>query len=260
MPSFSIVADPPRCAEVLCSRLVDQLEQSLRQTLQNPAASRPLGLATGRTMEPLYAALVKRLLRWPPQDLAALRRSWCSFNLDEYLGLPAGDPRSYCTFMNDRLGRPLALPEGALQLPDGQAADGDAAALAFRGALQVRGGIGVQLLGLGSNGHVGFNEPPCGRQHSCRVVELSAATRRQNAALFGGDPEAVPPRAITLGLKEILAAEQIHLVVTGRGKAPILGRLLAMDRPDPALPASWLLEHPRVNLWADAEALSLSLA
>ena len=92
------------------------------------------------------------------------------------------------------------------------------------------------------------------------MVELSAATRRQNAALFGGDPEAVPPRAITLGLKEILASEQIHLVVTGRGKAPILGRLLAMDRPDPALPASWLLEHPRVNLWADAEALSLSLA
>ena len=70
----------------------------------------------------------------------------------------------------------------------------------------------------------------------------------------------MPPRAITLGLKEILAAEQIHLVVTGCGKAPILGRLLAMDRPDPALPASWLLEHPRVNLWADAEALSLFLA
>ena len=70
----------------------------------------------------------------------------------------------------------------------------------------------------------------------------------------------MPLRAITLGLKEILAAEQIHLVVTGRGKAPILGRLLAMDRPDPALPASWLLEHPRVTLWADAEALSLSLA
>jgi glucosamine-6-phosphate deaminase len=118
----------------------------------------------------------------------------------------------------------------------------------------------VQLLGLGSNGHVGFNEPPCGRERVCRVVELSEATRRQNAGLFGGDPAAVPPRAITLGLKEILAAEQIHLVVTGRGKAPILGRLLAMDQPDPAVPASWLLEHPQFSLWADADALSLSLA
>ena len=238
MPSFSIVDDPPRSAEVLCTRLVDQLERSLRQILQNPAASRPLGLATGRTMEPLYAALVERLLRWPSPDLAALRRSWCSFNLDEYLGLPAGDPRSYRTFMDDRLGRPLALPA----------------------ALQAKGGIGVQLLGLGSNGHVGFNEPPCGREQACRVVELSEATRRQNAGLFGGDPAAVPPWAITLGLKEILAAEQIHLVVTGRGKAPILGRLLAMDQPDPAVPASWLLEHPQVSLWADADALSLSLA
>ena len=245
---------------MLCSRLVDQLEQSLRQTLQNPAASRPLGLATGRTMEPLYAALVKRLLRWPPQDLAALRRSWCSFNLDEYLGLPAGDPRSYRSFMNDRLGRPLALPEGALQLPDGQAADGDAAALAFRAALQVRGGIGVQLLGLGSNGHVGFNEPPCTPEQACRVVALSPATRQQNAGHFGGDPAAVPARAITLGLEEILAAEDIHLVVTGQAKAGILGRLLALKQPDPDLPASWLLLHPRVRLWADAEALSLSLA
>ena len=141
-----------------------------------------------------------------------------------------------------------------------QAADGDAAAVAFRAALQAKGGIGVQLLGLGSNGHLGFNEPPCGREQACRVVELSEATRRQNAGLFGGDPAAVPPWAITLGLKEILAAEQIHLVVTGRGKAPILGRLLAMDQPDPAVPASWLLEHPQVSLWADADALSLSLA
>ena len=243
----------------LCSRLVDQLEQALRLNLEGAAASRPLGLATGRTMEPLYAALVERLLGWSAGDLAALRQSWCSFNLDEYLGLPAGDPRSYRNFMNAQLGRPLSLPEGALQLPDGQAEDADAAALAFQAALNAHGGIGVQLLGLGSNGHVGFNEPPCGREQACRVVELSDATRRQNAGLFGGDPEAVPVRAITLGLKEILAAEQIHLVVTGREKAPILGRLLAMDQPDPALPASWLLEHPRVTLWADADALSLSL-
>ena len=259
MPSFFINPDPPRSAVELCSRLVDQLEQALRLNLEGAAPRRPLGLATGRTMEPLYAALVERLLGWPPGDLAALRRRWCSFNLDEYLGLPAGDPRSYRSFMNAQLGRPLSLPEGALQLPDGQAAAADAAALAFQAALNDLGGIGVQLLGLGSNGHVGFNEPPCGREQPCRVVQLSDATRRQNAGLFGGDPEAVPVRAITLGLKEILAAEQIHLVVTGREKAPILGRLLAMDQPDPELPASWLLEHPRVTLWADADALSLSL-
>ena len=240
---------------MLCTRLVDQLERSLRQILQNPAASRPLGLATGRTMEPLYAALVERLLRWPSPDLAALRRSWCSFNLDEYLGLPAGDPRSYRTFMDDRLGRPLALPAGALQLPDGQAADGDAAAVAFRAALQAKGGIGVQLLGLGSNGHVGFNEPPCGPRTRCRVVTLSGSTREQNAGMFGGDSATVPTRAITLGLDEILMAEDIHLVVTGASKAPVLHALLALEHPDDRLPASWLGSHRQVCLWADAEAL-----
>ena len=259
MPSFFINPDPPSSAAALCTRLVDQLELALRLNLEGVAASRPLGLATGRTMELLYAVLVERLLGWSLGDLAALRRSWCSFNLDEYLGLPAGDPRSYRSFMNAQLGRPLSLPEGALLLPDGQAADADAAALAFQSALNDQGGIGVQLLGLGRTGHVGFNEPPCSRGQPCRVVELSDSTRRQNAGLFGGDPKAVPVQAITLGLKEILSAEQIHLVVTGREKAPILGRLLAMDQPDPALPASWLLEHPRVNLWADADALSLSL-
>ena len=95
MPSFFINPDPPRSAVELCSRLVDQLEQALRLNLEGAAPRRPLGLATGRTMEPLYAALVERLLGWPSGDLAALRRSWCSFNLDEYLGLSAGDPRSY---------------------------------------------------------------------------------------------------------------------------------------------------------------------
>ena len=76
--------------------------------------------------------------------------------------------------------------------------------------------------------------------------------------MFGGNPSAVPHQAITLGVAEILAARDIHLVVTGRSKAPILARLLAMQRPEPSLPASWLLDHERVQLWADAEALSLA--
>jgi glucosamine-6-phosphate deaminase len=84
-------------------------------------------------------------------------------------------------------------------------------------------------------------------------VTLSEATRQQNAALFGGNPAAVPERAITLGLAEILQAEEIHLVVTGSSKASILERLLALNHPDPSLPASWLLEHP--NLWVDAASL-----
>lgn len=244
-------------AEALCDALAERLEDQLRA---RRCGDRPLGLATGRTMEPLYAALVRRLQGWRTDELAALKACWSSFNLDEYRGLATSDPRSYRRFMAEQLGGPLQIPDGALRLPDGFAADGDGAAAAYGAALARSGGIGVQLLGLGSNGHVGFNEPPCEADLPCRVVSLSSATRQQNAGMFGGDPAAVPSSAITLGLQEILAAEEIHLVVTGAAKAAILRRLLAARQPDPQLPASWLLRHSRVWLWADAPALAPPLA
>ena len=245
-------------ATSLCTSLVDLLERELRQRLTATTAARPLGLATGRTMEPVYAGLMQRLRSWSVADRQRLLQVWSSFNLDEYVGLAGTDPRSYRTFMDVHLGQPLQLPAAALQLPDGEAPEPDVAAALYARNLRASGGIGLQLLGLGTNGHVGFNEPPCGREQACHVVTLSEATRQQNAAMFGGDPAAVPRQAITLGLAEILAAREIHLVVTGRSKAPVLARLLAMQRPDSSLPASWLLDHPRVQLWADAAALSLA--
>ena len=238
-------------AEALCDALAERLEDQLRA---RRCGDRPLGLATGRTMEPLYAALVRRLQGWRTDELAALKACWSSFNLDEYRGLAASDPRSYRRFMAEQLGDPLQIPDAALRLPDGSATDGDGAAAAYGAALARSGGIGVQLLGLGSNGHVGFNEPPCGPLMACRVVQLSAATRQQNAGLFGGDSQRVPEAAITLGLKEILAAEEIHLVVTGSGKAAILKKLLD-DEPSEQLPASWLRQHPWVWLWVDRAAM-----
>jgi len=244
-------------AEAVCEALAERLEGQLRA---RRCGDRPLGLATGRTMEPLYAALVRRLQAWHTDELAALTTCWCSFNLDEYRGLAASDPRSYRRFMAEHLGNPLQIPAAALRLPDGSAPDGDAAAAAYGAALVRSGGIGVQLLGLGSNGHVGFNEPPCEADLPCRVVSLSSATRQQNAGMFGGKASAVPSSAITLGLQEILAAEEIHLVVTGAAKAAILRRLLEARQPDAQLPASWLLRHPRVWLWADAAALPTPLA
>ena len=242
----------------LCASLVDVLERELRQWFIASAGRRPLGLATGRTMEPLYAGLVQRLRRWSSADRRRLSQLWSSFNLDEYVGLMRGDRRSYRAFMAAHLAQPLQLPAAAFHLPDGQAPDPEAAAAFYARRVQASGGIGLQLLGLGTNGHVGFNEPPCGPEQVCHVVTLAEATCQQNAAMFGGDAAAVPRQAITLGLSEILAAREIHLVVTGRSKAPVLARLLAMQRPDDSLPASWLLDHPRVQLWADAGALSLA--
>jgi len=216
----------------------------------------PVGLATGRTMEPVYAALRRRLAGWEAERRQALLRRWCSFNLDEYVGLGPGDPGSFAADMHAALAGPLGLSPGHLQLPDGLAPDPQAEALRYGAAVAAAGGIGLQLLGLGGNGHVGFNEPPCPADAPCRCLELSAATRRQNAAAFGGDPAAVPARAITLGTAEILAAERVLLVVTGSAKAEILRRSL-QDPPGPEVPASWLQGHRGLSVVVDAAAAAL---
>ena len=219
---------------------------------------RPLGLATGRTMVPVYAALRQQLGRLGSQQQRQIRADWLSFNLDEYVGLGPHDPRSFKAFMAGQLQDPLGLGPEQVLLPDGLAADPQAEARRYGAALAVAGGVGLQLLGLGLNGHVGFNEPPCSAEAPCRCLTLSAATRTQNAGAFGGDPEAVPAQAITLGLAEILAAGQILLVVTGASKAAILKRVL-QEPPCPEVPASWLQHHPRLEVLADQAALGAFL-
>jgi glucosamine-6-phosphate deaminase len=224
----------------------------LEACLEQPC--RPLGLATGRTMAPVYAAFAAMALERSTPELEALRHHWRSFNLDEYVGLGPGDEGSFAAEMREGLGQPLGLAPGQLCLPDGLAVDPDAEARRYATSLSQAGGVGLQLLGLGLNGHVGFNEPPCGADSRCRCVTLCATTRLANAAAFGGDPSRVPERAITLGLEEILQAERILLVVTGAAKAPVLRKLL-QSPPAEDLPASWLHSHPSVRLLADADAL-----
>ena len=233
---------PPAVAAWVAAALLEALD-----------AGTVLGLATGRTMEPVYAALADRWAALPARDRARLARRWRSFNLDEYVGLAPADPRSVHAFMDRHLVSPLGLAAERVRLPDGAAAAPRAEADRYGAELAAAGGVGLQILGLGLNGHVGFNEPPCGPDARCRCLALSSATRRQNAAAFGGDPEAVPARAITLGLAEILAAERILLVVTGAAKAEILRRML-QDSPTAELPASWLQSHPAATVVADPAA------
>jgi glucosamine-6-phosphate deaminase len=187
-----------------------------------------------------------------------LRHQWLSFNLDEYVGIGPGDACSFAGFMDSHLVRPLGLDPARVRLPDGLAPDPAAEARRYGRELAAAGGIGLQLLGLGLNGHVGFNEPPCVAEASTRVVELCPTTRRQNAAAFGGDPAAVPAQAITLGLAEILAARRILLVVTGAAKAPIVRALLHQPVSE-QLPASWLQGLSSVEVIADRAALELAV-
>jgi len=214
----------------------------------------PLGLATGRTMEPVYAALARQFAQRSAAQRQRVRQQWCSFNLDEYVGLASRDPRSFAATMASQLVTPLQLEAQSVLLPRGDGGDPAAEARRYASLLASKGGLGLQILGIGANGHVGFNEPPCGPEVVCRCVALTASTRDANAFAFGGDPDQVPDQAISLGLSEILNARRILLVATGRAKAEVLRRAFE-ESPTADLPASWLQGHPDVTVVADAAAL-----
>ena len=235
-------------AAAVASRVADRLVEAL-------IAGQTLGLATGRTMVEVYAALRQRLLAMPEVQRQRLVDQWRSFNLDEYVGLGLQQRESFAYFMATELAEPLKASEGALRIPNGLASDPHLEARRYAEELDAVGGIDLQVLGLGNNGHVGFNEPPCPPDARCRCVTLSAATRHQNANAFGGDPEDVPTQAITLGTAEILASREVLLVVTGAAKADIVRRCLS-EPPQAAIPASWLQEHSGLTVILDQAAAS----
>ena len=138
---------------------------------------------------PLHQLRYQKLHRLHHQ-LLLLRQRWQSFNLDEYVGLASEDPTSFRSFMQRRLVQPLQLPAAQVRLPRGWASDPEAEAVRYGAALEAAGGIGLQVLGLGLNGHVGFNEPPCTATSRCRCLTLSAATRQPHT----WKPAAAPSR------------------------------------------------------------------
>lgn len=252
MPPMDGSARPYRLVVAPAPELAEQLAE---QVLAERLASRPqpLGLATGATMEPFYAALSRRVAALSEEQQQRLRQTWCSFNLDEYVGLGPEDPESFTATMARLLRTPLGLDHACVHCPDGLADDPVAEARRYRLSLAAAGGLGLQLLGLGRNGHVGFNEPPCGPEAGTRLIDLTAATREQNAFAFAGQASAVPGQAITLGLAEILSARQLVLLVTGAAKAEILARALRQP-PTADVPASWLQRHPDLLVLADPAA------
>ncbi|GBR66925.1 glucosamine-6-phosphate deaminase [Gluconobacter kanchanaburiensis] len=186
------------------------------------ASSTPvLGLATGRTMESIYRILVRQ------HEAGTLDfSSTTSFNLDEYAGLPATDPNSYHRYMHERLFAHVNMPARGIHVPDGVAPDLDAECAGYENAIRTANGIGLQLLGIGETGHIGFNEPPSAFDSRTRVVKLDAITRRQNSSMFDNDPEQVPSHALTMGVGTILEARRLLLVAVGAGKADIIDKAL----------------------------------
>jgi glucosamine-6-phosphate deaminase len=206
------------------------------------AAPRVLGVATGSTPERVYAELVRRgsLTEGPTLCL-----------LDEYVGLPVDHPCRYVRTIGTQLAVPLDL---TVLSPDVDTPDLVAACREYEARIAGHGGVDVQILGIGRNGHVGFNEPGTAFDSCTRVVELSETTRRDNARFFPPH-EQVPARAVTQGVATILAARRIILIATGASKADALAAML--DGPVcTSVPASALRLHDDVVVVADGAALA----
>jgi glucosamine-6-phosphate deaminase len=234
-------------------RTADALARALAADVARNLTARPdliLGLPTGRTPIPLYRELV-RLHRAGRADF----RRATTFNLDEFLGLDARDPHSYRAFMQRHLFDHVNLAPRRIQFLNGAARDVERECRRYERAIDRAGGIDLQILGLGMNGHIGFNEPARALAARTHATRLKPATRRANASFFDNRVSAVPREALSMGMGTILHARRIVLLATGATKARCVQRMI--EGPvTPRLPGSFLQLHRGAEIWLDRAAAS----
>jgi glucosamine-6-phosphate deaminase len=214
-----------------------------------------LGLATGSSPLPIYDELAARC------DGGLVSFRWArGFTLDEYVGLPADHPQLYRNVIDSAFVGRVDFAPGAVAGPDGLAADIPTACAAYENAIHEAGGVDLQILGIGTDGHIGFNEPGSSLASRTRIKTLTRQTRVDNARFFGDDVDSVPTHCLTQGLATIMAARHVILVATGRHKAEAVHHLV--EGPVTAMwPASILQHHPHVTVLLDgAAARRLQLA
>lgn len=208
-----------------------------------------LGLATGSTPLGIYAQLVE----WYKKDDLDFSRVK-TVNLDEYVGLPEDNPQSYHYFMNENLFSKVNIDMRNVHVPEGTNQDILGECECYEKVIDVLGGIDMQLLGLGPNGHIGFNEPASCFTRRTHIVDLAESTIEANKRFFE-DASMVPRQAITMGIGTIMKARKILMVVDGEKKAEVLAKALTGE-VTPEVPASILQLHPDFTLVADDAALS----
>ena len=207
---------------------------------RNPCAT--LGLATGSSPVEMYRELIRR---YEVGEISF--RGVSTVNLDEYVGLAPDHDQSYAYFMRDNLFDHVDIDKNNTNLPSGVAVD--------IAVVESMGGVDLQVLGIGNNGHIGFNEPSDRFTYGTNCVDLTPSTIDANSRFFASR-DLVPTRAITMGIGQIMKAEKILLIANGRAKAEILERAL-FGEVTPAVPASALRFARDVVVCADAEALSV---
>lgn len=227
-------------SKIACSLLVQHIQQNDAPVL---------GLATGSTPENLYSCLIEEYRQGKVSF-----RSVSTFNLDEYVGLGRREANSYHFYMNEKFFKHIDIPIVQVHLPNGLSQELEQECLDYETRVQRAGFIDIQVLGLGLNGHIGFNEPGTPFSSRTHVVDLAQSTRRANARFFSGIEE-VPTQAISMGIATIMESKKILLLVSGKEKAEALYRMMN-SKVSEEFPASVLQTHPDVTVIADELALS----
>ena len=222
----------------------DEMSRAAADVIAEQVAANPasvLGLATGSTPIGLYAELV-RDVKAGKLDLSQVT----TFNLDEYRGLSGDHDQSYRYFMNENLFGPIGFDAARTHLPDGANPDAEAECAEYERAIEAAGGVDLQLLGIGHNGHIGFNEPAGEFPEVTHVVKLTESTINANSRLFDSADE-VPREAYTMGIGTIMRARKLLLVANGADKAEIVAASLR-GPVTPEVPASILQLHPDLTV------------
>ncbi len=245
-----IIVDDPAA---LGDRAAAHLAATIRQRRAEGARA-VLGVATGSSPLDCYRALAARAAAGTV-DLEGVS----AFALDEYVGLDPAHPESYRSVIRRTVTEPLGLDPARVHVPDGRAADPEAACADYERAIRDAGGIDVQLLGIGANGHIGFNEPTSSLASRTRLKTLAPRTRADNARFFDS-PDEVPVHCVTQGIGTILEARRLLLVAQGAAKAAAVARMV--EGPVSSMcPASALQLHPEATVVIDrAAAADLELA
>jgi glucosamine-6-phosphate deaminase len=226
---------------------------ALARRIAGELAAKPgivLGLPTGRTPIHMYRELVKLHGRAGADFSRAT-----TFNLDEFLGIAPSHPGSYRSFMEAHLFSHVNLSKAHIHFLNGATPDPAGECERYEAEIDAAGGIDLQILGVGTNGHIGFNEPARTLEPRTHRVTLKPSTRRSNAPLFGGDPEAVPSEALSMGMATIMRARALVLLATGKSKASCIAKVV--NGPiTTRLPASCVQLHPNAELMLDEPAAS----
>ena len=226
------------------ARLVENKVQENRNAV--------LGLATGSTPLGLYKNLIDGY-----KTRGISYRNVKTLNLDEYLGLEQSHPESYHAFMVETLFKHIDIELDHTYIPNGVPDSTDAECSRYEEVIDAIGPVDLQILGIGTNGHIGFNEPGTDPHSLTHVVELNASTRESNAKFFNSMDE-VPTHAITMGITSILKSDEIILLASGKSKAQAVKTLLE-KKVTPDFPASYLWKHDHVTLIVDKDAYELVL-